>query len=62
MKRWRAESTLGEGSWTQEAEIWLVKIYDDIAQDKPAAAFNVEALYGIDGLTGQFLVSLVIPH
>ena len=32
--------------WTQEAEQWLLKIHDYIAQDKPATAFKVvESIY-----------------
>ena len=32
--------------WTREAERWLLKIHDYIAQDKPATAFKVvESIY-----------------
>lgn len=32
--------------WTQEAEQWLLKIHDYIAQDKPETAFKVvESIY-----------------
>jgi len=41
--------------WTQEAERWLLKIHDYIAQDKPAAAFKVvESIYARAQVLEQF--------
>jgi toxin ParE1/3/4 len=41
--------------WTPEAERWLLKIYDYIARDKPATAFEVvESIYGRAQILEQF--------
>ena len=41
--------------WTQEAERWLLKIHDYIAQDKPAAALKVvESIYARAQVLEQF--------
>jgi plasmid stabilization system protein ParE len=41
--------------WTHEAERWLLKIHDYIAQDKPAAAFKVvESIYARAQVLEQF--------
>ena len=41
--------------WTEEAERWLRKIHDYIAQDKPEAAFNVvQSIYRRAQILVQF--------
>lgn len=41
--------------WTPEAERWLLKIHDYIAQDKPAAAFEVvQSIYARAQILQQF--------